>query len=241
MSNAGRRGMCRRRPQERRIRGLGGSCLGASGRLLARRSRPLRTGAVSIRVGAAHAYSPGHGRGASGVGETVVRRCDADRLLHAWPGTLERDVAKAAVARKATLNRCFLLPFSAIASAASRRSPRREISVDRAAAGRRAPGRRSPSYSATRLTGASASHRVSPGSGRSRLGKAAPVISNICCSVNIAIRPNRRYITHIYCTVNLGGNHASCAGERTGADRSVPRRTSVATGGAGRTRTRRGA
>jgi hypothetical protein len=153
MSNAGRRGMCRRRPQERRIRGLGGSCLGASGRLLARRSRPLRTGAVSIRVGAAHAYSPGHGRGASGVGETVVRRCDADRLLHAWPGTLERDVAKAAVARKATLNRCFLLPFSAIASAASRRSPRREISVDRAAAGRRAPGRRSPSYSATRLTG----------------------------------------------------------------------------------------
>jgi hypothetical protein len=40
-----------------------------------------------------------------------------------------------------------MLPFSAIAPAASRRPPRREISADQGAAERRAPGRRSRSIS----------------------------------------------------------------------------------------------
>jgi len=80
---------------------------------------------------------------------------------------------------------------------------------------------------------------MSPRSGRSLSATAAPGRSQICCSAIISIRPKIRCGAEICCTVTLGGDHASGAGDRTGTDRSVPRCTSVVARSAGRTRKRR--
>lgn len=84
--------------------------------------------------------------------------------------------------------------------------------------------------------GTSASHSMSPGLGRRPPTGSASDCSLICCSANLANRPNIQQSADDYCSVNLGGDHASRAGDGPDASRSVSCSTTVSGSAASRMR-----